>query len=55
MEELNDKGLHLDDLQKLRVLDPEITNQVYCANFALIFSNRALTTILSRRSVIKAT
>ena len=28
MENLNDKGLYLDELQKLRVLDPEITAQV---------------------------
>ena len=29
MEQLTDKGLHLDDLQRLRVLEPDATEQVY--------------------------
>ena len=28
MEQLNEKGLHLDDLQRLRVLEPDSTDQV---------------------------
>ena len=28
MEQLTDKGLHLDDLQRLRVLEPDATEQV---------------------------
>lgn len=27
MEQLNDKGLHLDDLQRLRVLEPDACDQ----------------------------
>ena len=28
MEQLKDKGLHIDDLQRLRVLEPDNTEQV---------------------------
>ena len=28
MEQLNEKGLHLDDLQRLRVLEPDSVDQV---------------------------
>ena len=28
MEQLQEKGLHLDDLQRLRVLEPDSTDQV---------------------------
>ena len=29
MEDLNDKGLYLDELQKLRVLEPDAAEQVW--------------------------
>ena len=37
MEQLTDKGLHLDDLQRLRVLEPDATEQV-----VLFVSNNTL-------------
>ena len=36
MEDLNDKGLYLDELQKLRVIEPDAAEQVRFFHFLKI-------------------